>query len=367
MNKFYRVVSIIFILFLSFFKIGQVYGQTPTGAPQNIVVSDYFKADSSVVVDQNIAGDAFVAGGTILINGSVGGDLLVAGGNVTITGDVMGDIRAAGGSVILNGNVGRNLTVFGGDINIEKSAKIAGNVLAMGGKVNIDGKVGGKVQAQAGNLTLGENASIAGDLEYTSDKTAEIAKTATVSGAISYHALSKTVDVDEARRAAKGGLAAFTKTLDVVSLITSLFIGIIFIKLFPTSFGRMNDVLEKDPVKVFLVSIISFVVFPIFLVLLTLTIIGIPLSITLLILWFILNYIARIPIAFFIGNRILKKLNLGEKRGWALVVGILIYYLVGQILVLGFVAKFVASTLGLGMILIEKYNFYKTLRADKKI
>ena len=97
---------------------------------------------------------------------------------------------------------------------------------------------------------------------------------------------------------------------------------------------------------------IAILLVPLVAILFALTIVGIPLSILLLIVGYVVFLAAKYLMAFFIGRRILLP-KFGERRGWALVLGLFLFYLLGFIPIIGNLIKLLLTLFGLGAIVLS--------------
>jgi hypothetical protein len=146
---------------------------------------DQYIAGGSVRVDKPVAGDLIAAGGNVDVEAAVDGDVVMAGGNLRVSAAVGQSLHAVGGRLLLEGAVGRNLRVAAGQVDVSAKASVGrnltvgggqvsvrgpvkGSVMVGGGSVTIDSVVDGDVSSTAGRLTLGPNARIGGALRYRS-------------------------------------------------------------------------------------------------------------------------------------------------------------------------------------------------------
>lgn len=353
------------------------YYPPPVDVMPKSVAADYFTAGGSVTVSNAIAGDAYVAGGTVIIDGTVSGDLLVAGGTVTIDGTVDGNIRVAGGTVIINGTVGKNITVVSGSVNINKKASVAGNINVLsgtmiflgntsgnihviGGEASVDGYVGGDVDAKVQNLKFGDSATVAGSLSYESPQQASMGTNTKIMGNVMYVPMEKQMPQRQSGEKVHTGV-------EIISLITSFIIGFIIIRLFPKRTLQITEVLQKRFWVSMGVGFLAIVISPFAVILLLVSVVGIPLAFLWVVALLILAYMAKIWVAFAVGRALVKRAGSGERRGWALLAGLLLYYVVGYIPVIGGLTKLIVMLIGIGAVLIEKKQFYKELSAKKLV
>lgn len=90
--------------------------------------------------------------GRIVINGDVQGDVSTDMGQLEINGNVSGDVRTRMGDVIIAGSVGGNL--YGDLGRLQVDGAVAGDIESGFGEVGIAGAVGGDVDSKAGNITI---------------------------------------------------------------------------------------------------------------------------------------------------------------------------------------------------------------------
>lgn len=383
---------LIFIVFLFVFLIvpASVYAKSKASPklsilPKNEVITrDYFAIGEKVTLSGTVEGDAYVAGGDVLIDGSVRGDLLVAGGTVNVTGDVGQDIRVAGGTVNINGEVGRNVGVAGGSVTVGQEAKIAGNLAGFfsnleylgsssnlflaGDNAYLDGRTQGNVTAKVNTLTLGENEVLMGDLSYESKQEAEIASGAQVLGKTAYKPLSDKAGIPAGTDMwgkTSGGLQGVRKGFSVVSFLLALLVGFLMIRIFPRRMAHMRQLLTQQPWKNIVLGILLLFVTPFAVLLFVVTIVGIPIAIIWLFALAILIYLAKIIVGYWLGFVILKRIGAGERRGWALFVGLLVYYILKFIPYVGWLVSLLVLLAGMGVYVREKVYIYRRLAARK--
>ncbi len=367
--------KIILVLFLLFVFV------TPVRAESNSVIlskgtvieSDYLKAGETVLIEGEIKGDAFLAGAVVTVNGPVDGDLFVFGGKVSVNGPVNNNIRIFGGDVSINGPVGRNVLLVGGNLTVNKSATLGGSLIAAGGNLDLSASklergfrfFGGRLYLNSSipneafvvadrEFLLGPAASIAGNLKYTGKTEVIIDPSATVSGAILYEPKIKEADYPGFFSAKKylDGFSKLKPFLELISLAVSFIVGFVLLGLFPKVFEKTTVAIESRPYAAFGTGIITFLLIGLVIVLLTVTLVGIPLAFITFLLSLLLTYIARFLIAFFIGRKIMLS-KFGERRGWSVVLGLTIYAFLAFIPIFGELIRWLLLTFALGGLVLS--------------
>lgn len=90
--------------------------------------------------------------GQVTIDGYINGDVEANMGQVIINGNVAGDVMARMGEVVINGSVGGNLNADLGEVEVDGS--VGGDIGSGFGELRITGIVGGDVNSRAGKVTI---------------------------------------------------------------------------------------------------------------------------------------------------------------------------------------------------------------------
>lgn len=377
--------KIVFILLAAFLLIPLllfVHAQTVSGGknidlPQNKIVDEnYFTAGSNVTVSGTVNGDAYVAGGNVLFDGVVNGDLFVGGGNVTIAGVVNGSVRAAGGQIHVSGKIEGNATILGGSITVVNNTTIGKSLVAAGGQITSMAPVGTSATLAGGVITVGNTvngnllvagnqivlsprAQIEGNMTYYSENKADIQSGAVVKGGVNFHKTQYSAKLQKNAENAR----AFGMVLRIIGLITAFIIGSLFILMFPRFMQKAADQFNESPWKTLLAGFGMLVLAPIMVVLLFVTLIGIPFALLLLVGYVIYLYVAQIFTGLFVGQKITEWLKLSQSQYLSLLIGLLAITLISFLPVLGGIAGFFVLIGGMGALLLTKLSFFQLLRS----
>ena len=342
----------------------QGYELLPSG---EVIDADFLRAGNIIQIDGEIKGDVFLAGGLVTVNGKIDGDLFVFGGKVNINGEIGNSVRVLGGDVIVNGPVGKNVLLLCGNCSVTRQTTIGGSLITAGGNLEMAAPRVGRgfrffgsrlfLNSEIANeafvvaqqeFLLGPKASVSGNLKYTGNFEAILEPGATVGGNISYQ---KSQEENYPRFfGAKTILDSFKKikpVAEVLGFFVSALIGFVLLGLFPKVFEKVVSAIEKRPYASFGWGILVAISVPVAVLLLATTIVGIPVSLALLILGYLLLISGQYLAAFFLGRKILL-LKFGERRGWAIFLGFAIIYFLGLVPVLGGIIKLALVVLSLG-------------------
>jgi len=311
------------------------------------------RAGGTVIVEAGeTTGDLEAFGGTVVVRGTVDGDLRAVGGSVQIEGTVTGDVDATTGNVYVEGTIEGDLRGAGGHVQIAESGTVGGTLEVGAGSVVIAGTVGGNARIGADSITLAPTAVLDGSLEY--DGTLDRATDAQVAGSVT----------ENPGLSVGGGpipdVAGFV--FSVYFLLVNLLVGALLLLAFPRFSAGLVDRTVERPGATGVLGVGTLLGAPVALVLIALTILGIPLA-----LLGIVGYVVAIWLGSIYGRYVLGAwlLSLGdyENRWLALLLGVLGVFAVARIPVLGGFVELAVLVWGLGALVLGVYTAYRRGRA----
>lgn len=354
-----------------------------TVGKEQVIAQDYFTAGDRVVIDGTVNGDAYIAGGQVDVNGTINGDLLVAGGQVTVRGSVLQNIRAVGGTILIEGTVGRNVSIVGGSLTLDKSAKINGNAALVGGTISIltpvkmlniaggdvslESTVSGNVMGAVGNLQVFPDAQVKGNLTYWSDKEAEIAQGASVSGTVNFNQTDFKNKLDNSQEKAQKAANGFGMFMRLVSFASALIVGLLLIRFVPVFSSKTADLVSTNFWKTMSSGFVVVVATPVLIVLLLVTLIGVPFAFFVGIAYMSAIYFSKFFVAMALGKYLSQSWKSNLSDSWQFVVGIAMFSLLSMLPVIGFFVKLVFLFAGVGALFLTKKEYFTSLRTKKII
>jgi cytoskeletal protein CcmA (bactofilin family) len=315
------------------------------------LAKDLVAAGGTVNVERLVKGDVTVAGGVVNIRGGVGDDIRAAGGVVTVEGDVAGDLVAVGGRVGLTPatRVGGRAWLAGGTVDVLGS--VARELRIAAGTVTVSGRVDGDVRIAARDLTIGPAARIRGSLAYTSPRPARIDPAAQIEGTVSY----------QRAEAAVGAGRAVWGALRLVLLLGLIAAGVVLYLLLPRFTVAAAGTIRSDPWRSLGLGFALLVATPVAVVLLMVTLVGIPLGLAVAALYCVALLVGYLIAALFLGDlgdRLLRRgapPTTGSRLAF-LVAALVALALLRLIPVAGGAVLFLALVLGLGAWTIRGYR-----------
>lgn len=376
-NKVFGLLALFLLMFpVLMFAADFKVGEQPSFSSGEKTTENLYMAGGAVVSAGNANKDLLIAGGTVLVSGPVTDDLFIVGGNITVLGQISGDARIGGGNIIVSSNIlgdavvgggqvmlsgkmiGGDVVVAGGMVKIDSEVK--GNAKIAGGEVYINAPIKGNVDIKAQKLTLGPNADLGGNLKYSAEKALTIEDGGKVRGETFFTEIKGYTKKDMAGWMA--GLVTFLFLVKFLGLlVASLIIGLVFHR-------YSKELVEKatvNPLKELGRGIVTFIVLPVFSVILLITIVGIPFGILGLLSFVILLIFANIITPIFLGALFHKWISRGLNYvvNWkTILLGVVVYTILGLIPLLSWIAVSVSVAITIGAMLNIKWRIMKEWR-----
>ncbi|HBR33385.1 MAG TPA: hypothetical protein DD734_02055 [Firmicutes bacterium] len=265
------------------------------------IEGDLWVFGRSVEIDGRVKGDLLIIAEELVINGTVEGDVLGAVGRATVSGTIEGNFRGFAATAHLDGLVSGNLSLIGTEMVLGRKSK-TGSILSWytaaqllgevtssaslkGGYCYLDGKLDGDLQV-GGQVVLGENAVITGDFIYPAEVEPIMKPGFKIGG--ERHPLASTP-------------VPLLTGIQGLWFVGSLVLGLVWLFLFPQ---RWNSLLSS---KISWLRTVGFglggsLLLPLFSILASFTVIGLPLGIGLFLLFLALMLLGELPAFLLVGR-----------------------------------------------------------------
>jgi len=319
----------------------------------------------AVAIEGTLDGDLYATAQTVRISGVVTGDVFVAGGQVDLTGEVKQSFRAAGANVVVDGTVDGNVLVTGGSLVLGSKANIHGSVSAYTGQFThhgiIDGSLtftggtailGGKVQEDAtltaDALSVEPGARVEGDIAYSTRKPMDEELKAITGGDVTYDEKPIQKKQKETKEEHTSGPSTFSIGVRIAFFTASLLFGCALLAIFGAHEPKVTQAIRTDALRCTGIGFVSILV-TIAVCLSAILLITIPFVAIYLVAYVVAAYLAKIPVAIWLGRLFFEKVNRPTGPYKALFVGLVLLYIVFMIpFVIGILAQILATLLGLG-------------------
>ncbi|MGB2762295.1 MAG: polymer-forming cytoskeletal protein [Minisyncoccales bacterium] len=345
---------------------------------EEVIEGNFIQAGGIVDFNGQAQKDVIIAGGNINVTGPVKGDVIVTGGNIKIKGEVAGNVRVAGGTIEVDNKVGKNVNVFGGTVTIGQNAEIGWDVLVFAGNIEIRGKVAGDIKGRGGNtilanevggnvdlrldseegqLILYPQANIKGNLTYTASQEAEIKEGAKIAGEVLYK--PTVLPVTPVKKAL--GLASFVGK--IIGLLALIVVGLLIILLARKTSKKIGEKMLEKPWVNLGWGVIYLIVTPVILILIAITVIGIPLSLIVLASYLIALYLTKIFVGIALGQRLLRWIQKKQEVSlvWGMILGVIVFSILTNLPFIGWIILFLGTCWALGAMVEIKKQILKQI------
>ena len=321
---------------------------------EEILHEDLFVSGNTVVINGIVDGDVYIAADNISITGTISEDVYVAAETVNLTGSVYGDLVSFGSTVNVIGSVGKSAYLIGG--NVSSTGSVVDDLIAIGGVVNTEGYVDEDLIALGGDITV--SSTVKEDLIAFGAGLS--LSDATVSGkTYKEEGNFQTEDFNFVFNPDVSWSTILSTTL--ITAVSTYLIGTLLIYLMPVktlNIVKLSTNTGEDFIKSFATGfVILFIASAPLLLLLSFTIIGIPLAGILFTLLTFLVLYARLWVEIGIGKLVLT--SIGEKKFsfyTALLIGRCVSILINLIPIVGTIYTMVITLVGLGAFFRMKYD-----------
>lgn len=310
---------------------------------------DLYILENNASIENDVDGNLFVLADNVDIAANVYGNVFVMGTNVNLKSDVSGSVFVLASNLnFVSGKV-TDVYFYGTNISMAEDAVVSREAKMMGDTIKISGTITGDLYTQADKISLDETGKITGKLVY-SGELSQVAEDQI--GSLEKQEI-KTPVVEQKSSFQNKAESVLYKT------VTALFIiGLIVLV---TDKKMETKITVSDAIKGIVGGFVWIVVIPAIVIVLMLTIIGLPFSVLLLALYVLMFFVAIPAMSLQISAYILNIKNKDSKvLLWLL--GVVIYCalaILRQIPTLGAVITFIAGLYGFNLII-------KTLFSKKK-
>ena len=286
------------------------------------------------------------------------------GGNLTFEpGTTTGDsVLFGGNATVQNGaTIEGGLVLFGGNLSIVQGAKVTRDVVVFGGNAEIAGEVGRDLAITGGNVKLLPTAVVDGNVNIAGG-TLDRSDGAVVRGNVS----QSSQPASPFRRGApyipgvfvNSELArGFDIVRGIISALALAALGALTVVFAPGAVRRVTSTVQESFVPSLGVGCLTPFVVLVLGIALAITIIGIPVAILLAIAAAAAYMFGWIAIGFLAGERILDALRVRDFAPvLAVVLGVLLLAILGQVPCIGGVISLLIGSLGLGAVVLTRFG-----------
>jgi cytoskeletal protein CcmA (bactofilin family) len=332
-----------------------------------IIHDDLVIAGRNIKLDGIVEGDVISACRSLVQSGLVLGSLNAVSQDLDVLGEVKGSVRGFAQNINVNGKLERNLIAFGYVVDIKPGAQIQKDVSAYCGKMTLDGKlvgnlkgsideliisgiVKGNVSVRAEKITVMPTTTIEGDFKYKSKKEAKIESGAQIFGETVW------TEIKAQKKKPKTIFTGESLVKEMLFLLALMVTGLVLTLLCKKNAYQVKQSVGDSFLRSLGFGFVFIVCIPVGILFLAATVIGIPIAIIALFAYAVLIYVAKIPVATFVGEKIIRALGKEAEPSliWSMLLGLVVLTLLLNIPYLGWPIYFVVLFTGFGAILISQ-------------
>jgi len=318
--------------------------------------------DVTVLKDQTYEGDVSTDK-SVLIEGKLIGDISAVGGEpVTVSGEATGDIVSLGGNVYIPGAVKGDVSCVG--CRVEVSGTVSGNILAVGGHIRLIGQsvVEGDISSLGGSVEKGPTAVHNGSISRISAYSINHAIQAVVGA-------TKNSFREKGRRFnLRRWYEDNSEYFDTVSFCPSAFIIMLFVSgtglvlvflsalFFPVNIENIAGVVSSDIWKSGLSGMLTLICFLPAVLLMTVSILGIPLVPFVALLFAVAAIFGFTAFCLMLGRRFFKGIN-KKSQVWIPAAAAAGYLIIAALALIGKLLPFAGGLLCLIAGLLSVFGF----------
>jgi cytoskeletal protein CcmA (bactofilin family) len=283
----------------------------PSGAT---VKDDLIVFGNNVRIDGTVDGDLIVFGSNISMNGHVTGDVISAGSALQINGTVDGSVRFAGSMLTIHGKIGKSLMAGCGSVLADSSSEIGWGATIASTEVTLDGKIGRDVLGAVGRMNLG--GIVGGSVTVQASRAFEISSSAQVQGKIKYEGPMQPDVASGAKLANAPEVTIKRREMDTYSGYSwwhralawgaSFVFGLVFMLLVPGFFNETVNSANRYGASIG-IGLLLIVGILFAAILACVTVVGLSVGISTLVLYAISIYGAKVFVATWLGRILLGK------------------------------------------------------------
>ncbi len=325
-------------------RVEELFSAGDNVVKTGVIEGSIFNAGRNLKIDAVVQGITFAAGENLLLEGE-SEYLFAAGRMLNVTQQTDNDLFAAGQSLNFDqGEVGRDAYLAGENINF--NGKVGRNLFIGAKNASVSGVVKGDVILGAEKVTITEGTVIEGTLKYNDDARLNMADGVEIIGGTNTYQVSELEkrEVTEKQKVInRTGWYLFKVTIAWV-------FGLMLWWLFPQIFKN----LEKQNLPFTMASfwkkigtgLLVLLLIPLLALLILVTIIGIPISLLMIVVYGFAMFTAQIFVGYLLGAVLRQNKN---KKWLDLVVGVMFLVFLKMLPMVGELISFLSLLWGLGI------------------
>lgn len=346
-------------------------GETVEVRKDETIKGDLFISGRALRVEGTVDGDVYAFGHQVDVSGHVTGDLICFAQSARVSGQIDGNVRSFTNNITLSGSVDHSVTAFNELFNLDPNAKVGHNVTMFSETVTLDGKIGrdflgffqqatlsgdigGAVEARGDSLTITGSAEIGGKTVFEGNKPANVSSGAKLASPIQFK-----------QREHKHGPERNASYYVWRIIWTAAFVlfGLVLFGLMPRFALESTDAAENLGAS-FGLGVLVLPGTLIAAIIACVTVIGLWVGISTLLMWFIAMLSAEVVVGAIVGRWIMGRVTDFWPMVGRMAVGIVVVRIITTLPWVGPWAKLAVLLWGMGAISLALYRRFQPSMAQ---
>ena len=337
-------------------------GDSVTIKKDEVIKGDLFVTGDHVRIEGEVDGDVYAFAEQLEVSGRINGDLISCIQTERISGVVDGNLRTVAHDVNVTGTVERSVSAWNNSFTLDTGGKIGRSLMVGGESIVLDGKIGSEVLGFFDNATI---SGLIGGSVRTRGKMLSIASGAEIDGKTKFEGQKEPSVASDAKLAfppefTKAEHKHEARTGDyylwrVIFTGTFILFGLALAGLMPKFAAETVESAGQVGVSFGLGILVLFGVF-IASILACITIVGLFVGISSLMLWMVMLMAAEIVVGGLVGQWIMGRSNEFWPFFLRVVVGVAAIRIITSVPVIGFWAGLAVTLWGMGAISLALYR-----------
>ena len=325
------------------------------------VIGDVIALAERITIRGRVEGNVFAFSKSVLVTGVVDGSLHMGCDRCALEGGVERNLYGAAEDLLVapSGRVGRDVYLFGDTVRMEGSS--GRDLAAAGERVEIRGEVGRTVRTRSERLSVLDSARIGGDLmiEIRDEDDLEISPAATISGETTQQQVNDFHE-RQTNRWLDGGF--YVRSL--VFVASAFLVGLLLHAVFPQLFGG-TLVTAGEFGRCLGWGFVALVATPLVLVLLAVSVVGIPIAVLGIFLYLTLLFVSTIVVAALVGSAVTgNDPEAAHGFGMALLLGLVVVVVLMNLPFVGGLLRVLVGLAGMGLVITTAADLWQERRRE---
>lgn len=153
----------------------------------------------------------------------------------------------------------------------------------------------------------------------------------------------------------------------MISFASTFLLGLLLLRIYPVFTPRVASTIQEQPWVVLGVGGALLFSVPLLILLCMVSVLGIPIGLMLGAMYIVTLYLGRVFVMLWLGQRLLGLVSDSPSVAWAFLTGLVCYFIVSVVPLIGGLVTMLTMVAGLGAILIAKKELIAKLRRQEMV